>query len=35
MSSDYINEGEDGLYRGFGYQSLISEPIDKVSSVNL
>ena len=27
-SSDYINEKGDGLYRGFGYLSLFSDPID-------
>ena len=27
-SSAYINEKGDGLYRGFGYLSLFSDPID-------
>ena len=25
---EYINETGDGLYRGFGYLSLFSDPID-------
>ena len=27
-SSEHINENSDGPYRGFGYTSLFSDPID-------
>ena len=27
-SSEHISEKEDGPYRGFGYLSLLSDPID-------
>ena len=28
MSSEYINEEGDGPYGGFGYSSLVSDPLD-------
>ena len=27
-SSEHINEKRDGSYRGFGYLSLLSDPLD-------
>ena len=34
-SSERINEKEDRPYRGFGYLSLFSDPIDLATTVNL